>query len=261
MFVNRKQIMKILVSPAKSMDYKSALPIDKYTQPTFTKEAEELNNTLKDLSKKEMSNLMKISDNLTNLNYERVREFELPFTTENARPAIFAFSGDVYVGLDAYTLPKNKFDLLQERLRILSGMYGILKPLDLMQPYRLEMGTRLKVNGASNLYEYWGSSLTDMLNKEMEAEELLVNLASNEYFKSINKKKLKSTLITPIFKDLKNGELKIIAFYAKKARGSMVRYLVENDITDLDGIKSFDVDGYAFSEAETIDVNNPVFTR
>lgn len=253
--------MKILVSPAKTMDYKTDLPIDTYTQPKFIKEAEELNNTLKALSKKEMSALMKISDNLTNLNYDRVRNFTLPFTTENARPAVFAFSGDVYVGLDAYTLPKSKFDLLQERLRILSGMYGVLRPLDLMQPYRLEMGTRLKVNGAANLYEYWGNSLTDMLNKEMKDDELLVNLASNEYFKVINKKKLKAKLVTPIFKDFKNGELKIIAFYAKKARGSMARYLVENDITDLDGIQSFDVDGYTFSESETTDSCNPVFIR
>lgn len=253
--------MKILVSPAKSMDYKSTLPTDKYTQPIFTKEAEDLNNRLKELSKKDMSGLMKISDNLTNLNYERIREFKLPFTAENARPAIFAFSGDVYVGLDVYTLPKNKLPILQERLRILSGLYGILRPLDLMQPYRLEMGTKLKVKEASNLYEYWGDSLTDMLNNEMDDGELLVNLASNEYFKSINTKKLKSTLITPIFKDFKNGDLKIIAFYAKKARGSMVRYIVENDISDLSGIKSFDVDGYTFSEVETTDNNSPVFIR
>lgn len=253
--------MKILVSPAKSLDYETALPIDKYTQPKFIKEAAHLNNRLKELSKKEFSSLMKISDKLTNLNYERVRTFELPFTTKNARPAIFAFSGDVYVGLDAYTLPKNKYDLLQERLRILSGMYGILRPLDLMQPYRLEMGTKLKVDDAANLYDYWGNTLTNMLNKEMKADELLVNLASNEYFKSINKKKLTSKLITPIFKDYKNGDLKIIAFYAKKARGSMVRYLIENDITNLDGIKSFDVDGYAFSQSETLDEDNPVFIR
>lgn len=253
--------MKILISPAKTLDYKSDLPINTYSQPTFSKEAKELNDRLKDLSKKEMADLMKISDNLTNLNYERVREFELPFTTENARPAIFAFSGDVYVGLDAYTISEDKFDLLQERLRILSGMYGILKPLDLIQPYRLEMGTKLKVNGASNLYEYWGNSLTDMLNQEMKEEDLLVNLASNEYFKAINKKKLNAELITPVFKDFKNGKLKTIAFFAKKARGSMVRYIIDKNITDLDGIKSFDVDGYAFSEVETTNKNNPVFVR
>lgn len=253
--------MKILVSPAKTMDYKSDLPIDTYTQPLFIKEAEELNNTLKALSKKEMSALMKISDNLTNLNYDRVREFVTPFTTENARPAIFAFSGDVYIGLDAYTLPKNKFDILQERLRILSGMYGILKPLDLIQPYRLEMGTKLKIDVASNLYEYWGDSLTEFLNKEMTDDELLVNLASNEYFKAINTEKLKSELITPIFKDFKNGKFKIIAFHAKKARGSMARYLVENDITDLDGMKAFDTDRYSFSESETLDKHSPVFIR
>lgn len=253
--------MKLLISPAKSLDFKSALPINKYTQPQWIKQAEYLNNRLKELSKKELSSLMKISDNLTNLNYERIRAFELPFTTENARPAVFAFSGDVYVGLDAYTLPVDKFDLLQERLRILSGMYGILRPLDLMQAYRLEMGTRLKVEDSANLYEYWGDRLTDMLNEEMQEGDLLVNLASNEYFKSINTKKLTSRLITPIFKDYKNGELKIIAFHAKKARGSMVRFVIENNITDLEGIKTFAVDGYAFSESETEKEDFPVFIR
>ncbi len=253
--------MKILVSPAKSLDYESKLPIDKYTQPKFIKQAEELNSRLEQLSKKELSDLMKISDKLSQLNYDRIREFKVPFTKNNARPAIFAFSGDVYVGLDAYTLPKDKFDILQKRLRILSGMYGVLRPLDLIQPYRLEMGTKLDVDDAKNLYEYWGDSLTDMLNKEMKADDILVNLASNEYFKSINKKKVKAKLITPIFKDYKNGKLKVIAFYAKKARGSMVRYLVENDITDLEGIKTFDVDGYAYSKSETQDENSPVFIR
>lgn len=253
--------MKLLISPAKSLDFKSALPINKYTQPQWIKQAEHLNNRLKELSKKELSSLMKISDNLANLNYERIRAFELPFTTENARPAVFAFSGDVYVGLDAYTLPVDKFDLLQERLRILSGMYGILRPLDLMQAYRLEMGTRLKVEDSVNLYEYWGDRLTDMLNEEMQEGDLLVNLASNEYFKSINTKKLTSRLITPIFKDYKNGELKIIAFHAKKARGSMVRFVIENNITDLEGIKTFAVDGYAFSESETEKEDFPVFIR
>lgn len=253
--------MKLLVSPAKSLDYETALPIDTHTQPVFLQQAEFLNNTLKGLSKEDLSSLMKISSNLSKLTYDRVREFEVPFTTENARAAIFAFSGDVYVGLDAYSLAEEKFDLLQDRLRILSGMYGILRPLDLIQAYRLEMGTKLKVDKYSNLYEYWGDTLTDALNEEMQPEELLVNLASNEYFKAINKKKLKSKLITPIFKDYKNGELKIIAFFAKKARGSMVRYIIENNITDLEGIKTFDTDAYAFSESETKDVNQPVFIR
>lgn len=253
--------MKLLVSPAKSLDYESALPIERFTQPKFLKQAAYLNDRLKELSKKEMADLMKISANLTNLNYERVREFEVPFSAKNARAAIYAFSGDVYVGLDAYGLAEDKIDVLQDKLRILSGMYGILRPLDLMQAYRLEMGTRLEVNGSANLYEYWGDTLTNSLNEEMKPGELLVNLASNEYFKSINKKKLTSKLITPVFKDYKDGNLKIIAFYAKKARGSMVRYIVENDIEDLSGIKAFDIDGYAYSKSETKDDSQPVFIR
>lgn len=253
--------MKILISPAKSLDYETTLPIDKYTLPKFIKEAEALNNRLKEISTKEISKLMKISDKLSQLNYDRVHEFSLPFTPENARQAVFAFSGDVYVGLDAYNLPKTSFKILQERLRILSGMYGILRPFDLMQAYRLEMGTRLNVGTFKNLYEYWGDSLTDSLNQEMEEGELLVNLSSNEYFKSINTKKLKSELISPVFKDYKNGELKIIAFYAKKARGSMVRYLIKNNITDFEGILKFDLDGYVFSQTETQDKYNPVFIR
>lgn len=253
--------MKLLISPAKSLDYETSLPINTYTQPQFLKQAEQLNNSLKELSPQEMSDLMKISSNLSNLNCQRVRDFELPFTQKNARPAIFAFSGDVYQGLDAYSLAVDKFDLLQDSLRILSGMYGILRPLDLMQAYRLEMGTKLQLKKTANLYEFWGDQLTEALNSEMKTDELLVNLASNEYFKAINKKKLKAKLISPIFKDYKNGELKIIAFFAKKARGSMVRYLIENDISDLEGIKSFNTDNYAFSESETKDENQPVFIR
>lgn len=253
--------MKILISPAKSLDYESALPIEDYTQPNFLKQAEELNTRLKEMSKKEIAALMKISDKLTELNYERFHDFHLPFTPANARPAIFAFSGDVYVGLDAYTLEQDKFAVLQEKLRILSGLYGILKPLDLMQPYRLEMGTKLNIGIAKNLYEYWGNHLTDFLNQEMKEGEYIINLASNEYFKSIQPKRLKSKLITPVFKDYKNGEFKIIAFHAKKARGSMVRFIIENNITNLEGIQTFNTGGYAYSEKETLDENNPVFTR
>lgn len=253
--------MKILISPAKSLDYKTALPVDTYTIPEFTEAASHLNNQLKDLTKNEIKSLMKISDKLAELNYDRVREFNLPFTPENARPAIFTFSGDVYTGLDVFNMDPNNFDKLQDRLRILSGMYGILKPFDLMQAYRLEMGTRLKVDEHKNLYEYWGDTLTEHLNKEIKEDDLVINLASNEYFKSIKTDKLNGKLITPIFKDFKNGELKIISFYAKKARGSMVRFLIDNDISDLDGIRAFDLDGYAYSEQETADEMQPVFTR
>lgn len=253
--------MKILISPAKSLDYNTALPVDTYTIPEFTESAAHLNNRLKELTKNELKSLMKISDKLAELNYERVREFNLPFTPENARPAIFTFSGDVYTGLDIFSMKSDNFDRLQDSLRILSGMYGILKPFDLMQAYRLEMGTRLKIDEYANLYNYWGDTLTEHLNKEIEEEELIINLASNEYFKAIKTDKLKGRLITPVFKDFKNGELKIISFYAKKARGSMVRYLIDHAISDIEGIKSFDLDGYAFSEQETIDELKPVFVR
>ncbi|RFN59899.1 peroxide stress protein YaaA [Marixanthomonas ophiurae] len=253
--------MKIVVSPAKTLDYKSDLPTKKTTQPEFIEEAEILNNKLARKTKKEVAKLMSISDKLADLNYQRYKEFSIPFTKKNARPAVYAFAGDVYNGLDAYTIPEKKLDSLQNTLRILSGMYGILKPLDLMQPYRLEMGTNLKIQNHKNLYEFWGNTLTESLNKEMKDGELFINLASNEYFKVINTKELKAPVISPIFKDFKNGKLKIIAFYAKKARGSMVRYIIDKNIKTLKGIKGFDYDGYSYSEEYTENENEPVFIR
>lgn len=253
--------MKIVLSPAKSLDFESKLPTSKFTQPVFLNEAEKLIGVLEKKSKSQLKDLMGISDNLAELNYKRYKDFKLPFTEKNARPAIYAFSGDVYVGLDAYTLPKGKINSLQDTVRILSGLYGVLKPLDLMQPYRLEMGTDLKVNRKKNLYEFWGDQITETLNEELKDGELFVNLASKEYFKSVNKKKIKVPVISPEFKDFKNGKLKIISFFAKKARGSMARYLVENKIDSYDGILKFNVDGYAFSEEETKNKNNPVFIR
>ncbi|MEX0995543.1 MAG: peroxide stress protein YaaA [Flavobacteriaceae bacterium] len=253
--------MKILLSPAKSLDFESKLPTEKNTQPIFLAEAEKLNAVLEKKSKKQLKDLMGISDNLAELNYQRYKTFSTPFNAKNARPAIYAFSGDVYVGLDAYTLPKNKIENLQETVRILSGLYGILKPLDLMQPYRLEMGTDLKVNTKKNLYEYWGDKITEALNEELSEDEIVLNLASNEYFKSVNTKKLNGRLISPVFKDFKNGKLKIISFFAKKARGSMARYVVENDIKNEKDLLGFDLDGYQFSRNETKIDNKPVFIR
>ncbi len=253
--------MKIVLSPAKSLDFESKLPTSQFTQPVFLNEAEKLIGVLEKKSKPQLKDLMGISDNLASLNYQRYKDFKTPFTKENARPAIYAFSGDVYVGLDAYTLPKEKINRLQDAVRILSGLYGVLKPLDLMQPYRLEMGTDLKVNQKRNLYEFWEDKITDALNKEMKEEELFINLASKEYFKSINEKKLKVPVISPEFKDFKSGKLKIISFYAKKARGSMARYLVENKIETYNGLLKFDIDGYSFSEKETKNKNNPIFIR
>lgn len=253
--------MKIVVSPAKSLDYESTIPATQVTQPKFLKEASLLNQKLSNKSKKAIGKLMHISDALAELNYQRYKEFSTPFTKVNARPAVYAFNGDVYQGLDAYTLPKSKLDVLQDSLRILSGMYGVLRPLDLMQPYRLEMGSDLAVNRKKNLYAFWGNTVTEALNDELEEDELFVNLASQEYFKVIKPKSLKVPVISPVFKDFKNGKLKIISFFAKKARGSMARYLIENNIKTLDGIKGFDYDGYAYSEQYTEKEHEPVFIR
>ncbi|MET6991896.1 peroxide stress protein YaaA [Sediminicola arcticus] len=253
--------MKIVVSPAKSLDFESELPTDKFTQPIFLKEAKTLNAILAKKNPKALSKLMDISDNLAALNWERNQNFKVPFTKENARPAIFAFSGDVYQGIDAYTITEQKLENLQDKLRILSGQYGILKPLDLMQPYRLEMGTQLKVGRKKNLYEFWKKQLTDQLNDELENDELFVNLASNEYFSAVDKKALKVPVITPVFKDWKNDKLKVISFFAKKARGSMVRFILDTNAETLDDIKAFNVDGYAYSEQFTENVQEPVFVR
>ncbi|ALM06511.1 hypothetical protein SB49_00790 [Sediminicola sp. YIK13] len=253
--------MKIVLSPAKSLDFESELPTDKFTQPVFLKEAEALNAVLAKKKPKALSKLMDISDNLAELNWERNQNFKVPFTKENARPAIYAFSGDVYQGLDAYTIPEQQLQNLQNKVRILSGQYGILKPLDLMQPYRLEMGTQLKIGRKKNLYEYWKKQLTAHLNEELGDEELFVNLASNEYFSVIDKKSLKVPIITPVFKDWKNDKLKVISFFAKKARGSMVRYILDSNAETLEDIRAFDVDGYSYSEQFTENVQEPVFVR
>ncbi len=253
--------MKIVISPAKSLDFESTLPTSQYSQPQFLEQSKKLNGILKKKKPKALSKLMSISDKLAELNWERNQQFSLPFTADNARPAVYAFNGDVYQGLDAYTLPEEKLEKLQDTLRILSGLYGVLKPLDLIQPYRLEMGTQLKVARKKNLYEFWQKQLTDYLNEELEDEELFINLASNEYFGAIDEKKLKVPVITPVFKDWKNDKLKIISFFAKKARGSMVRYILDNDSKTLEDIKGFDSDGYMFSAEHTLKQNQPVFIR
>ena len=253
--------MKIVVSPAKSLDFETALPTSKYTQPQFLEQSEKLNSILKKKKPKALSKLMSISDNLAELNWERNQQFSVPFTTDNARPAVYAFNGDVYQGLDAYSIPEKKLDALQDSLRILSGLYGILKPLDLMQPYRLEMGTQLKVGRKKNLYEFWQKQITEHLNGELEEDELFINLASNEYFGAVDEKKLKVPVVTPIFKDWKNDTLKIISFFAKKARGSMVRYILDANAKTLEDLKGFDYDGYVFSSEHTLKANQPVFIR
>src|SRR5690606_11886365 len=253
--------MKIVISPAKSLDFESALPIKEYSQPQFLEQSLKLNAVLRKKTPKKLSDLMGISANLSELNWARNQEFELPFTPENARQAIYAFNGDVYTGLDAYTLDQGKIDVLQQRLRILSGLYGVLKPLDLIQPYRLEMGTKLHVGSHKDLYAFWKKKITATLNDELTNDELFINLASNEYFGAVDKKSLKVPVITPIFKDWKNDKLKVISFFAKKARGAMVRYIVDTNAHSLEDLKGFNTDGYQFSEQYTLKANEPVFVR
>jgi cytoplasmic iron level regulating protein YaaA (DUF328/UPF0246 family) len=252
--------MKIVISPAKSLDLESSIPTEKYTEACFLKEAERLSKILKKKSPKSLSKLMHISDALADLNYQRNQEWALPFTTENSRPSIYTFSGAVFQGLDAFTLPEDKIDTLQDTLRILSGQYGLLKPLDLMQPYRLEMGTKLPVGKNKNLYEFWKKKITTQLNNELEDGELFVNLASNEYYKAVDAKALKVPVITPIFKDYKNGEYKTIMTYAKLARGYMTRYIIDTDAKTIDDLKGFNYEGYGYSE-EFSNGNELVFTR
>ncbi len=252
--------MKIVISPAKSLDFEKSIPTVAYTEPSFLKESERLNRLLRKKSPRVLSKLMNISENLAQLNYQRNQEWSLPFEPSNARPAVYTFNGEVYRGLDIGTLPKDRLNTLQGSLRILSGLYGILKPLDLIQAYRLEMGTRFPVGVKKNLYEFWKEKITTSLNEELEEGELFVNLASNEYFKAIDTKKLKVQVITPVFKDLKNGEYKTIMTFAKLARGLMTRYLIDINASTIDDIKSFDKDGYRFSESLSNE-SSLVFTR
>ncbi len=253
--------MKIVLSPAKSLDFKSELPTSRETQPAFLDTTAKINRKLSRMTKEEIGELMSISDKLADLNYIRYKEFEETHTKDNSRPAIYAFDGDVYSGLDAYTIPVDKLDRLQDSLRILSGMYGVLKPLDLIQPYRLEMGTSIGIERKNNLYEVWQKKITDSLNNELKEDELFVNLASNEYFKAVDTKKLKVPVITPVFKDLKNGKLKIISFFAKKARGAMVRYIIDEDVNSIEELKGFNYEKYRYSESDSKKDKEFVFIR
>ena len=252
--------MKIIISPAKSLDFESKVPTSLHTQPRFLEQSEKLHKKLKTLSKKKLSDLMKISDDLAALNYNRNQTWKTPFKTENSKQAIYAFTGEVFRGIDVNSLDEKKLPILQERLRILSGLYGLLKPLDLIQPYRLEMGTRLKVGKTENLYKFWDNSVAEALNNELADGELLISLASSEYFKVLPKKVLKVPMITPVFKDFKNGEYKIIMTYAKKARGLMLRFILDKNVKTLEELKGFNLDNYRFSE-EMSAGNDLVFTR
>ncbi len=252
--------MKLVISPAKSLDFETKLPSNLASQALFLKESERINKLLKKKSAKSLSKLMSISAPLGQLNYERNQEWELPFTSDNARQAIYAFNGDVYRGLDAYTLKEKQLENLQNTVRILSGLYGVLKPLDLIQPYRLEMGTKMPVGKHKNLYQFWSKSVTKALNDEIKDGELFLNLASNEYFKVIDTKALKVPIVNIEFKDFNKGEYKIIGIFAKLARGLMTRYIIDTNAKTLEDIKGFNYDGYGFSESLSKD-NNLVFIR
>ena len=252
--------MKLVLSPAKSLDFTRSLPVESNSNACFLKEAESLNSILREKSPKELSELMSISSSLAELNYERNNNWKLPFTPDNARQAIYAFNGDVYRGIDAYSIAENKIDFLQDTVRIISGLYGLLKPLDLIQPYRLEMGTKMPVASSKNLYEFWRRKLTDSINQELSEGEIFLNLASNEYIKAIDTKVLKTPMITANFKQLKDGNYKTIAIFSKRARGLMTRYIIDNNINSIEGIKSFNSDSYLFTEALSSE-NELIFTR
>ncbi|WP_366182778.1 peroxide stress protein YaaA [Flavobacterium ovatum] len=252
--------MKIVISPAKSLNFDKELPTPLFSESNFLKESRLVHKVLKTKKPEDLSSLMSISQKLADLNWQRNQDWKTPFTTENARPAVYTFDGDVYTGLDAYTIPLEKLDGLQDKLRILSGLYGLLKPLDLMQAYRLEMGTKMPIGENKNLYEFWKLTITKALNKELKEEELFVNLASNEYFSVVDTKALKVPVITPDFKDYKDGKLKIISFFAKKARGMMVRYIIDTNAETIDDLKGFNYDGYQF-DANLSKGNHLVFTR
>ncbi len=251
--------MKILISPAKSLDFENIVETSISSEPIFADQAFKINNTIKNLSAPDLSSLMSISPKLSELNWSRNQDFQKIDSKE--KEAIFAFNGDVYDGIDANSINKSNYEKLQNSLRILSGLYGILKPFDKIKAYRLEMGTKISINGSKNLYDFWKENVTNSLIDEINENDIIVNLASNEYFSVIDKSLIPNTIVTPQFKDFKNGKLKIISFYAKKARGLMTRFLIDNDIKSLSDIESFNSSGYMFSQNETTNPLEPVFVR
>ena len=251
--------MKILISPAKSLDFENNVETSISSKPIFADQALKINNTIKNLSAPDLSSLMNISPKLSELNWSRNQEFQKIDSKD--KEAIFAFNGDVYDGIDANTINTSNHEKLQNSLRILSGLYGILKPFDKIKAYRLEMGTKISINGSKNLYDFWKENVTKSLLNEVNENDIIVNLASNEYFSVIDQSLISNTIVNPQFKDFKNGKLKIISFYAKKARGLMTRFLIDNEINSLSDIESFNSSGYMFSQNETSNPLEPVFVR
>jgi uncharacterized protein len=254
--------MLLVLSPAKSLDFENPVSTRVFSQPYFLNASVELVKTLRELSPENLSKLMSISPALGELNFKRNLDWHTPFDRNNARQAIFAFTGDVYVGLDARSLNRRDLDFAQNHMRILSGLYGLLRPLDLMQAYRLEMGTALKHQQYSNLYGFWGDRITQSLNETLNAQKkpMLINLASAEYFKAVNVKAIQAPVVSPVFKDYKNGQYKIISFFAKKARGMMASHIIRNRVRDIDGVLQFDAGGYRYSPAHSAE-SSPVFLR
>ncbi|EKO3658621.1 peroxide stress protein YaaA [Vibrio metschnikovii] len=245
--------MLIVVSPAKTLDYESPLPSQEHTQPELIEHSKLLIDVCRQLTPDDISALMKVSDTIAGLNVARFAQWSEQFSLDNARQAIFAFKGDVYTGLDVQSLSEESLRFAQQHLRMLSGLYGLLKPLDLMQPYRLEMGTKLANPRGGNLYQFWGSIITEKLNQaiEVQGDNVLINLASNEYFKAVKINQLNAQVITPIFKDAKSGQYKVISFYAKKARGMMARYIIDNQVTSVEELTHFTTAGYYFVPQES----------
>ena len=254
--------MITVISPAKNLDFETPVATAEFSQPEFLDQSAQLIEVCRQLTPAELSSLMKISDKLAGLNAARFTQWTMPFSPGNARPAMFAFNGDVYGGLDAHSMDEASLSYAQSHLRILSGLYGLLKPLDLMQAYRLEMGTKLNVGDSANLYQYWQDTITLELNHALAAQNdnVLINLASNEYFSSVKLKQLDGMIITPQFKDEKNGQFKIISFFAKKARGMMARYIIDNQCQNVEDLKRFDTAGYYFDN-ESSTQTDLVFKR
>lgn len=245
--------MLIIISPAKTLDYESPLATTRFTQPELLDRSAELMEYCRELTPAQIGSLMKISDKLAGLNAARFAEWQPNFTHENARQAILAFKGDVYTGLRAEDFSEQDFDFAQQHLRMLSGLYGLLRPLDLMMPYRLEMGIKLHNGKGNDLYSFWGDLLTEKLNQQLKAQgdNVLINLASDEYFKAIKPAKLDGQLIKPVFLDEKGGKFKVISFYAKKARGLMSRFIIQNQLTKPEQLKDFNLEGYFFEEEKS----------
>lgn len=254
--------MKVLISPAKSLDYSRTFEVPQHTTPQFLKETNELAIKLGKLSMKKLGELMHLSAQLTELNYERYRNWQSPEAiSANCQPAVNVFTGEVYKGLDVDSFSQEDYKQAQQSLRILSGLYGLLRPLDLMYPYRLEMGTKWEIDSKTkNLYSYWGDKITDALNSELSPDEVVINLASNEYFKAIRTKKLKARVITPVFKELKGDQFKVVMMYAKHARGAMARDIIQSGYTDPNDLKGYHIDGYSFNASLSND-DEWVFVR